>query len=256
MQLSDVYCHRVDVAPRDAARMQESVAYVFTHFTEDTAAMRRTLEHVKRFFCKHTGIEGIAGVEDACGITTASMALDVRTADAVSTSPDDTRVGFILGKPTRVLRKGFAVDATERRYIVLMRISDRAAVHMSKLHVMPRKTIFSAKGMARADAVKAEGAVVTMPSSCCGVLEDAAREGAERLCVHGAAAMESVVLAMQRVLGVSDDLELPKVRRMHTMDHIIFPPVQRMDTAQVDGAASAVAVTVGACAEPVRPRRQ
>jgi hypothetical protein len=251
----------------DADVLQDKVAFVLAHFHEETTEMTDALRTLKTFFLKATGTVLPDGCGDMLGILPAWAAFDVHPLEALSPSPEDTRIAFVIGKPTAIeVEDGFHIGM-EKRYVVGLRIQPDFLTMTRRLTVLHPKTIESAVGKPKNAHIAHEAARVARERTCtektCKRVEATlhkakvyTKEQIAQVISRATHALDQVMVALETSLGAlhltTDDVAT--LKRVHSF-------VTRCDSTVVHEAAAGTKRALGDATDrdvlesPPRPRR-
>lgn len=224
MSVDTLYCHRIAVEPRRAAKLQKNVAYALRHFHETSDRVTRALDNLREIFFVATSWPETerAALLPLLGVVPASAAFGVPYEEMMSPSPADTRIAFVVGRPC-VTRDGKRV--LRSKFFVGLRIVDRATIYLSSICKRDAMYLHAEGGPARPMLV-AEGERVTLSEPCCTKMTDAMRDAcvASKECLSRAA--EEALSASLRAfhlfenhvttaLGITD-MDVPTLKRAHS----------------------------------------
>lgn len=239
-----------------AASVQRDAAFVLAHFNEKTDAVTRALTRLRELFFEAVGVEHAedrAFVRTMLGIMPTSWALRVPPEFAMSPSPDDTRLAFVIGKP---LRKA-GTPHLEIMYVICLRIVNRSSVYLSS--VIERSTRYVAKEAGPADKLglpQQEAARVALPGNCCTELSEAGADAVDKSIAHckkmanavRQVTFESFDTLMDALVGAlgRNTLAAPELKRMHSACPDECPVPTRVDSVAVAKCAAGMKRKLGA----------
>ena len=268
----ELYCNPVPfVDAAHAARLQTHISYLYRNFNRSSIAVAEAMTAVRAVFLRAMECAlHAADVRDIMGLMTTGGAFDIPRDAQASPSPDDTRIALMIGRPVcRQNERGEWEMALEKRYVVALRVVDRATVHMTRvLPAFRRSTHFKALGRPLSRRVAEEGRA-TNGRAGCGAVVEAGREAVDnavaltraqvdRLVEEATTKFESLLRTMSSSLGTTSlptaAFEL-EVKRIHSRsDAPSLPaPCGRCDTEFVEKATASAKRALGEEPRPPRP---
>lgn len=242
MDVTKLYVNCIKDNPSDARAVQHDIAYLLQNFNKDTPDVKDALARLRHVFLFACGIDDpdeVARVIPMLGITPTAIALGVNPRVAMSPSPEDTRIAFVLGK-------NFVKDGKPHldvMYVVCMRVKDLSRVYLSTVITrITRDVAKEATGGPPSMLVQLEAERVALPANCCKeVVENGTRAITTAVkAVHRVTAesFESLVDSLVVAFG-RNTLDAPELKRMHSSaPPVLTPPVlTRTDSVAVDKCA-------------------
>lgn len=248
----------------DSDALQAQMAGVLRDFHKDTAEMTRNLRDLKAFFLSATHSTLPEGGERMLGVTTTAVAFDVDPEEAMSPSPEDTRMAFVLGKPVAIARKdGTWEMGLEKRYVVGIRVEPNRITMTKVLTIVQPVAMCLATGRPENEHVRKEAERVSRETStsvceCVARVRTYTKEQVDKLLARTDAAFDALMRSLEARLGtvaIAGEVAV-SLKRAHSM-----PMASRCDTMAVDAVAASVAPALGAADEaevrvpPPRPTR-
>jgi hypothetical protein len=233
MDVDKLYCTCISTDESVALVVQRDIALTLRDFTKKTAHMDAALARLRHLFFAAFGIDDpddMAHMRAMMGITPTASALGIHPRMAMSPSPKDTRIAFVIGKNSTKDGK----PHLEVMYAVCLRVEDLSRVYLSKVITCSERNVAKeATGGTPCKFVTLEAELVALPVNCCKeVVENGTRAITTAVkAVHRVTAesFESLVDSLVVALG-RNTLEPLELKRMHSSS----PPVlTRTDSVAV-----------------------
>lgn len=254
--IESLYRKRICDNKERAASVQRDVAFLLANFNQKTDAVTRVVTRLRELFLDAVGVEHAddrAYVRTMVGMMPTSWALGVPPELAMSPSPDDTRIAFVIGKP---LRKAGAA-CLEIMHVVCLRVVNRSSVHLSSVIDRSTRRIVKEAGPADKPGLpQQEAARVSLPGNCCTALSEAGADVVDKSiarCTKMADAVrqvtfESFDMAMDALVGAlgRNSLAAPELKRMHSACPNECPVPTRVDSVAVSKCVAGMKRKLGA----------
>ena len=133
LSIETLYCNHISGDNLIATELQKNIAYALCNFNEVSEKMNASLNSIRCTFMSGMKIDG-RYANNVVGLTTTAHAFDICATQAMSTSPDDTRIALIIGKPIyRVTQTGQCEIFLQKQYAIGLRVVNKCNIYMTKV---------------------------------------------------------------------------------------------------------------------------
>jgi hypothetical protein len=251
-----LYEHSMDVLPAEAKALQGHIANVLCNFHVDSEGVLTSLNAIRKVFFDFLGIPADEDVRKIVGLMPVSTAF---RHSASSTSPDDTRIAMIVGKPfvARRNKESAKEVALKQRYVVGIQVVNRSTVRMTSLHKTTERVAFNAMGAQENVKILEEGMRARPELTLCDKAYHATVAPIRETVRKGRVAYERLLEAFCKSLSIEHTRPFSSLLKFEEepCDPLFLP--RRMNTAFVESTVLKMKHKADMdVVEMLRPKRQ
>tara|TARA_B110001452_G_scaffold250925_1_gene239539 strand:- start:842 stop:1708 length:867 start_codon:yes stop_codon:yes gene_type:complete len=276
LTIDDLYCHKLCFVDEERAeQLQFHISYLYRNFNRPCAGVDAATQALRSVFFEALGCTATNEVRRMIGFIPTRSAFSIPPEEDLPSSPDDTRIAMMIGKPIATMNKqGTWEVALRKHYVVAMRVVDRSSVHLTKIVPTFTRTLhYHSIGRPMRREVLEEGQATRASASCCTDVVEAGqqiadvvigqtKEYVDSLVDEASTRFKSFVAVVKSSLGES--LQTPQltleIKRMHSRSDESARPLsslllipRRCDTELVEEITSGMKEILGEMLPTSRP---